>query len=160
MHARRLAVSSGAVVEGALERESSDAIETFAGVCLAPTARVVLKPSFAVTAAEIAAKVPGGEKVKISKRSTLVLDGAGIELHDVEVDGALIVRVCEGANLKIDGLRVSNDGDVFVPLGEGEGTPEERIRGYKLERKAAFEITVDEPGNYIIGEDGALLRTT
>ena len=38
-----------------------------------------------LSAAEIAAKVPGGEKVKVSARSTLVLDGAGIELHDVEV---------------------------------------------------------------------------
>ena len=163
MHARRLAASSGAAVEGALARDdrapNADGDEEYAGVTLAPTARVVLKPSFAVTAAEIAAKVPGGEKVRVSARSTLVLDGAGIELRDVEVDGALVVRACEGAKIVVDGLRVSNDGDALVALADGEGTPEEQIRGYRLERKGVFEVVADTPGNYVIGEDMALVRT-
>ena len=163
MHARRLAASSGAAVEGALTRDerapNADGDEEYAGVTLAPTARVVLKPSFAVTAAEIAAKVPGGDKVRVSARSTLVLDGAGIELRDVEVDGALVVRACEGAKIVVDGLRVSNDGDALVALADGEGTPEEQIRGYRLERKGVFEVVADTPGNYVIGEDMALVRT-
>lgn len=51
---------------------------------------VVLEPSFALTSKEMSAKFKGG---KISGRSTLVVDGAGVQIEDLELDGALVIKV-------------------------------------------------------------------
>ena len=156
MHARRLAVAGGAAIAAAETPEV-----TYQGVKLPNAgARVVLKPSFAVSAAEIASRVPGREKVRVSARSSLVLDGAGIELHDLELDGGLVVRACAGATVRVDGLRVQNDGDALVELAADDtgASAEERIRGYKREARDVLEIVADEPGDYVVGADGVLAR--
>ena len=51
---------------------------------------IVLEPSFALTSEEIGEKFKGG---KISSRSTLVVEGAGVEIEDLELDGALVIKV-------------------------------------------------------------------
>ena len=51
---------------------------------------IVLEPSFALTSEEVGEKFKGG---KISSRSTLVVDGAGVQIEDLELDGALVIKV-------------------------------------------------------------------
>mmetsp|Transcript_106208 Transcript_106208/g.307427 ORF Transcript_106208/g.307427 Transcript_106208/m.307427 type:complete len:238 (-) Transcript_106208:1384-2097(-) len=51
---------------------------------------IVLEPSFALTSEEVGEKFKGG---KISSRSTLVVEGAGVEIEDLELDGALVIKV-------------------------------------------------------------------
>jgi hypothetical protein len=47
--------------------------------------------------------------VKISKRSSLVLDG-NVTIQALDLDGALTVRVARGASLRIESLTVRNGG--------------------------------------------------
>ena len=58
--------------------------------------RVVWTPFWAVTFADVKAKVG---KLKVSQKSTLLLEGADIELKDVRVDGALVVKPAAGAKV-------------------------------------------------------------
>jgi hypothetical protein len=47
--------------------------------------------------------------VKISKRSSLVLDG-NVIIRSLDVDGTLVIRVARGATLLIEKLTVRNGG--------------------------------------------------
>ena len=58
--------------------------------------RIVWSPSWALTFAEVKAKV---EKLKVSQKSTLVLEGANITLKDVAVDGALVIKAAPGTKV-------------------------------------------------------------
>lgn len=52
--------------------------------------RIVWSPSWALTFAEVCEKLSGF--IKISQRSTLVIDGRDISLKDVTLDGTLVLR--------------------------------------------------------------------
>ena len=45
-----------------------------------------------------------------------MLEGEGLTLEKLELDGALILRAAEGARVSVRGLKVSNEGWVMVPL--------------------------------------------
>lgn len=127
------------------------------GVPVTLSPAVVLAPSFALTADDVRAKVSGGH---ITGRSALVVEGEGVTIAGLELDGALVIRACPGANVVVNGLRVQNDGWSFVPLSDEElaAAPEEiRIRGYRVDKKATMEIVVDQPGDYVVDpETGAV----
>ena len=117
-----------------------------------PGPRVVLRPSFAMTLAEVRAKIKG---VKISGNATLVLDGKNITLENVEIaDGsALVIKAADGAQVAAKNLKVENDGFELVPLTADEqsssATPEYlRLRGYRIENRAAQIAVFNEPGDY------------
>lgn len=59
---------------------------------------VVLKPSFAATSKELESKFQGGS---ISKRSTLVVEGEGVEIADLTLDGALVIKAAPGVKLAV-----------------------------------------------------------
>ena len=50
--------------------------------------------------------------------STLVLEGEGLHLEGLELDGALVIKAAPGARVSVRGLKVSNEGWVMVPLPE------------------------------------------
>ena len=58
--------------------------------------RIVWSPFWALTFADVKAKV---EKLSVSQKSTLVLEGANITLKDVTVDGALVIKAAPGAKV-------------------------------------------------------------
>ena len=60
--------------------------------------------------------------------STLVLEGEGLALEKLELDGALILRAAEGARVSVRGLKVSNDGWVMVPLPQDSSKVSEEDR--------------------------------
>ncbi|MBI9020853.1 MAG: UTP--glucose-1-phosphate uridylyltransferase [Verrucomicrobia bacterium] len=124
------------------------------GIPFTPGPRVVLRPAFAMTLAEVREKIKGG---KISGNATLVLDGKNITLENVEIAGgsALVVRACDGANVTAENLTVENGGFELVPLTDEEqtsaATPEYlKLRGYRIENRAAQIAEFKKPGEYTI----------
>mmetsp|Transcript_6451 Transcript_6451/g.11349 ORF Transcript_6451/g.11349 Transcript_6451/m.11349 type:complete len:704 (+) Transcript_6451:148-2259(+) len=150
--ARRLAEATGATVGAPVPVE-------YAGVTFELGPKVVLHPSFAVTTAQLRAKVRGA--VKVSGRSALVLEGAGVRVgqNGLDLDGALAVRAAPGVEVVLDGLVVRNAGWEFRPLtAEEERDEQMAIRGYALERRETLEIVLTEPGRYRVGPDGVVQR--
>lgn len=52
----------------------------------------------------------------LTLRSTLVLEGEGLHLEELELDGALVIEVAPQATATVRGLKVSNEGWAMVPL--------------------------------------------
>jgi UDP-sugar pyrophosphorylase len=122
------------------------------GIPVTPGPRVYLSPSFAITQEEIVAKVSGG---KISQRSSLVLEGNGIMIKNMDLDGALVINACDGAQVTVDGLTVKNKGWEFQELADDADVPETvSIRGYTMAKHETAEYFIDKPGKYVIGADG------
>jgi UDP-sugar pyrophosphorylase len=126
--------------------------EQILGVPFTPGPRVLLRPSFALTLAEVREKIRGGY---ISGDATLVLDGREISLENVEIaeGAALVVKAVEGAKVRVKDLRVRNGGFELVPLTPEEQTsaavPEYlRLRGYRIVNRSAQVYAFTEPGEY------------
>jgi UDP-sugar pyrophosphorylase len=137
--------AAGATVETADE-------ELILGIPFTPGPRVLLRPSFAMTLAEVREKIKGG---KISGQATLVLDGKDITLENVEItDGsALVVKAAAGAKVTAENLTVKNDGFEIVKLTDAEQNSSDipeylRIRGYRIETRGAKICEFIEPGEY------------
>jgi UDP-sugar pyrophosphorylase len=112
------------------------------GIPLTPGPRVILRPSFALTLADVRARISGGS---ISGEATLVLDG-DVTLENVAItDGAsLVAKAPAGESLTIKNRSVSRAGIVhdLVPLTDAEMASTEvpeylRIRGYRIEAREA-----------------------
>jgi len=112
------------------------------GIPLTPGPRVILRPSFALTLADVRARISGGS---ISGEATLVLDG-DVTLENVTIaDGAsLVAKAPAGESLTIKNRSVSRAGIVhdLVPLTDAEMASTEvpeylRIRGYRIEAREA-----------------------
>ena len=109
------------------------------GIRLADSPRVVVDPSFGVGVAAWRAKFPTPRWVSIAAGSTLVLRGRleGLSIEKLDLAGALVIEVCEGATVTVKSLVERNAGWAFVELVDGEDAPEElAIRGYRLEKRA------------------------
>ena len=103
-------------------------------------------------------RLPGGAKVSVSARSTLVLDGA-VTVHSLALDGALVVKAGPGVNVAIKECAIRNEGWAWRALAEGEAQPEAiAIRGYTAERKEAVVHEVTEPGEYELSGAGELKK--
>lgn len=124
------------------------------GIPMIPGPRVLLRPSFAMTLAEVREKISGGA---IADDATLVLDGKNIKLENVTVTpgSALVIHACDDADITVKNLTVENAGFEIVPLTDDElnsdDTPEYlRIRGYRIENRGAQVHAFTEPGEYEI----------
>jgi UDP-sugar pyrophosphorylase len=131
------------------------------GVKIPVGARVMIMPNVADSVDELVEKFNRG---RITRRSTLVLDGEGISaVRDLNLDGVLEVRIGPGVNLTIDHLTVLNSAtDSLRELPERSAAPDElNVRGYQFERINANQariIEVYEPGTYRLGASGKLER--
>lgn len=109
--------------------------ETYEGIKATLSPEVVLKPSFVACPHEYMEHFPSPEKVKISSKSSLVIDGPGyIVVESLDLDGALVINCPEGGTLIVRDQVIRNDGWVREPLGDD--SPEFlKMRGYKLVKK-------------------------
>jgi len=128
--------------------------ESICGIPFTPGPRVLLRPSFAMTLAEVRSKISGGS---ISGSASLILDGENITLDHVEITGpsALIIKAGQGARVTVKNRKVKNRGFEVVTLSAEEQnsstTPEYlRIRGYRIENRGAEIHEFPEPGDYEI----------
>ena len=126
--------------------------ELILGIPFTPGPRVLLRPSFAMTLAEVREKIKGG---KISGDATLVLDGKDITLENVEIaaGSALVIKAADRAKATVKNLKIKNDGFELVPLTADEqnssATPEYlRLRGYRIVNRYAKIYAFTKPGEY------------
>lgn len=109
-----------------------DLFESTPGIKVKGGARLVFSPDMGVTLAELATHFPNPKAVKISPRSTLVLEG-NVVIESLELDGCLVVNAVAGATATLRGLKVKNAGETFVECGTDN--PEYlKIRGYKMQK--------------------------
>lgn len=126
------------------------------GIPVTPGPRVILCPGFAITQEEVVNKIHGG---KITKRSSLVLEGQGLNIKSLVLDGALVIRAGPKCEVEVDGLVVKNEGCILEEIPEGDDVEEAvSIRGYTMAKKEVKEIVITEPGKYTIGEDGEVKK--
>jgi len=123
----------------------------FLGVPFEDGARVVLAPRFGLTVAQIRARFATPERVQISDRSTLVLEG-DVFVEQLYLDGALFVSAAPGARIVIKTLRVVNAGGVLEALeqGDADAGPAERMRGFRSRGLESLSIHAPLPGDVII----------
>lgn len=126
--------------------------ELILGIPFTPGPRVLLRPSFALTLAEVREKIKGGS---ISGDATLVLDGRDITLENVEIaaGSALVIKACDGANVTAQNLKIENSGFELVPLSAEEqnsaATPEYlRLRGYRIVNRSTAVYEFNKPGSF------------
>eukprot|EP00566_Odontella_aurita_P007124 CAMPEP_0113539968 /NCGR_PEP_ID=MMETSP0015_2-20120614/8219_1 /TAXON_ID=2838 /ORGANISM="Odontella" /LENGTH=741 /DNA_ID=CAMNT_0000439719 /DNA_START=323 /DNA_END=2548 /DNA_ORIENTATION=- /assembly_acc=CAM_ASM_000160 len=138
-----------------------DDLVPVAGIPVTPGPRIILCPGFAITQEEITNKIEGG---RITDRSSLVLEGEGLVVKNLDLDGALVVRTGHDCEVEVDGLVVRNEGYALEEIPEeGEDAddevPEEvAIRGYTMNKKEVMEIIIEEPGKYVVGKDGEVTK--
>jgi len=125
------------------------------GIPVTPGPHVILMPSFAITREDVVEKVFGG---KITNRSVLILDGRGIYLKNLSLNGTLILKTGLGVELEVDSLVVNNRGYTFEELPGNTDTQikeTDYLRGYTLKKHESMEIVIQgPPGKYKVGNDG------
>mmetsp|Transcript_26451 Transcript_26451/g.30747 ORF Transcript_26451/g.30747 Transcript_26451/m.30747 type:complete len:718 (+) Transcript_26451:241-2394(+) len=124
------------------------------GIPVTAGPRIILCPGFAITQEEVVNKIHGGS---ITQRSSLVLEGQGLVVKNLQLDGALIIRTGPECEVEIDGLTVQNKGYELEEIPEGAEVDEAvSIRGYTMSKHEAMEIVIEEPGKYYIGKGGVV----
>lgn len=124
------------------------------GIPVTPGPRIILCPGFAITQQEVVQKIEGGS---ITERSSLVLEGQGLKVKNLQLDGALIIRAGPYCEVEVDGLVVQNKGFELEEIPEDTDVDESvRIRGYTMAKHEVMEIIIEEPGKYRIGSDGVV----
>mmetsp|Transcript_13314 Transcript_13314/g.24988 ORF Transcript_13314/g.24988 Transcript_13314/m.24988 type:complete len:760 (-) Transcript_13314:3209-5488(-) len=136
---RKIMRSIGCIVEDAAE-------ETFNGISVIPGPEIVVRPSFAVCPAEYKCRFPEPSKIKISKRSSLVISG-NVVIESLDLDGALVIECEEGASGTISGLVVNNKGWEKIAENSNDSPEYVRIRGYKIKKEETKEIVFKKDGS-------------
>jgi UDP-sugar pyrophosphorylase len=140
--------------------DSDDDLVKLSGIPVTPGPRIILCPAFAVTQEEILSKARGNGS-KISQRSSLVLDGHHISIQNLDLDGALVIRAGDDTFVTVDGLKVQNKGWSLVENDSNEDYPETvSIRGYTMEKHETAEYILEEPGTFVIGQDGRVKKVS
>ncbi|MGL1901114.1 MAG: UTP--glucose-1-phosphate uridylyltransferase [Fibrobacterales bacterium] len=118
--------------------------------------QVVIKPSTALSVSEVVKKF---KQCTIASDATLVVEGSGVTLDNVTIESgaALVVRAVEGAEVEIKDLTISNNGYSIRSLSDSECAiaPESvKMRGYQFDKGDVQSIEIDEPGYYLITDEG------
>jgi len=120
---------------------------TFSGIKIIPGPEIVLKPNFVLCPADCKAKFPQPERVKISKRSSLVVNGSGIVIESLDLDGALVIECENGAAGTIRDLVVKNKGWEKVADESLSSKEYIRMRGYHLKKIETQRIIFRKDGS-------------
>mmetsp|Transcript_5001 Transcript_5001/g.7584 ORF Transcript_5001/g.7584 Transcript_5001/m.7584 type:complete len:706 (+) Transcript_5001:201-2318(+) len=129
---------------------------TVGGIPVTPGPRIILCPGFAITQEEVMNKIEGG---KITKRSSLVLEGQHLKVKNLDLDGALVIRAGPECDVTVDGLSVQNKGWELEELPKDVDVAETvAIRGYTMAKHESTEILITEPGKFFVGKDGVVQK--
>lgn len=117
--------------------------KTIRGVPVTPGPRVVIRPSFALTLADVRARIRGGS---IAGNATLVLEGDSTLEHVVVPDGATLA--VKDSSVKNQTIPVEKTSYRLVELSDAEMSSAEvpeslRIRGYRILRGAPTQTSRD-----------------
>jgi hypothetical protein len=129
----------------------------WAGVPTKQGPHIVLGVDFAPSLRALSARLPSPAAVTVSRRSTLVVQGAGdLTLESVDLDGALFLTAGPGVALTVRLGVVANKGWAFVAT-EGDGKVHgeaTQIRGYTVEQREQKVVAVTERGSWLLDDSG------
>jgi len=137
---RNILRSMGVTVQ---EREP----ETFKGVSVNFGPEIHIAHESICCPAEYREVFTNPRKVKISSRSSLVINGPGkLTIESLDLDGALVINCEMGANAVVRKLKVKNEGWKRVAVEE---TDDEIIamRGYRLEKIKSLDLNYRKEEN-------------
>ena len=135
-----------------------DSYVPMASIPVTPGPRIILCPSFGICQKDYAHHISG--PVKITQRSSLILDGHHITIKGLELDGALVIRTGDDTRVTVDGLSVTNEGWTLDELDPSVDYPEMvRIRGYTMKKRETREFNIMEPGHFIIDASGVVTKS-
>lgn len=120
--------------------------QTFQGITATIGPRIVIDPSTAMFPCQIQDCFPSPEKVKISARSTLILEG-DVKIYGLNLDGALHLIAVPGTRLSVfskPALCIRNEGHIVKPIDSLINVSEiDRMRGYVIEKKDTKVISTE-----------------
>ena len=92
------------------------------------------------------------KKLKVSRGSSLVIEGDNIAINGLSLNGALVIRATNGAKVTIKDFHVENKGWEWKPLEENStaASEEEIMRGFKVVRHETRTIEFNSPGDYVV----------
>eukprot|EP00929_Paragymnodinium_shiwhaense_P092115 TRINITY_DN5199_c0_g2_i6.p1 TRINITY_DN5199_c0_g2~~TRINITY_DN5199_c0_g2_i6.p1 ORF type:complete len:488 (+),score=139.29 TRINITY_DN5199_c0_g2_i6:40-1503(+) len=124
---------------------------SFNGITVDVEARVVWSPRWATGYKAVTDRLLPGCKVKISQRSTLILDGDVTIEGELTLDGTLIIVAKPGCEVRVKKLNVVNDGWELKPLEAGvEADEVDKIRGFVVNKLATEQRDFTELGSHVI----------
>lgn len=137
---------------------SDEDLVPVAGIPVTPGPRIILCPAFGISQEEYRDKIRG--PMKVSGRSSLVLDGHHLVLEGLDLDGALVIRAGERSHVTVQaGFSVRNRGWDLQELDPDVEYPEHvRIRGYTMNKHETAEYLIYEPGTFVITAEGELKK--
>lgn len=133
---------------------------TVLGVSATMGPLLVIHPSCAIFPCELAARFPHPEQVKITARSTLLLEG-DVTVHRLCLDGALQVQAAAGSTVCVhlpSDTWLTNTGHVLQILSPDELTAADevvRMRGYQLSCREMKSCLSSQQGAWVF--NGAAL---
>ncbi|XP_011027439.1 PREDICTED: UDP-sugar pyrophosphorylase [Populus euphratica] len=121
--------------------------EVFNGQEVEVWPRIVWKPTWGLTFADIRSKVSGS--CSITQRSTMAIKGRNIFVKDLSLDGALVIDSIDEAEVKAGGS-VQNKGWLLEKVDyKDTSVPEAiRIRGFRFRKIEQLEKQFSEPGKF------------
>ncbi|KAL9359118.1 hypothetical protein Peur_047241 [Populus x canadensis] len=121
--------------------------EVFNGQEVEVWPRIVWKPTWGLTFADIRSKVSGS--CSITQRSTMAIKGRNIFVKDLSLDGALVIDSIDEAEVKAGGS-VQNKGWLLEKVDyKDTSVPEAiRIRGFRFKKIEQLEKQFSEPGKF------------
>ncbi|KUF87155.1 hypothetical protein AM588_10001419 [Phytophthora nicotianae] len=111
--------------------------------------QIVFGSGFALSQTTLAKKFTNPSAIKLTARSTLIVEGADVTFDALDLDGAVRVVACPGANVRVKSLCVKNAGVEYESVSS-DSDPVESMRGYRLKQIEVKEFRFDTPGNYEI----------
>ncbi len=88
-------------------------------------------------------------EMEIASNSTLIVDGSHIAVYRLKLrSGTLILKGAKGVMITLDRFTVRNKGWTWKALASGEGSEEEAMRGFTVERIEEEVYEYEEPGQY------------
>lgn len=125
----------------------------FDGIKVPSRPSIVFKPNFVLFPVIYPHRFPSPEKIKVSFRSTFVINGGAtwLTIESLDLDGALVIN-CEDniyAPTIISNLEVKNRGWVKVATDDPDADEVVKMRGYKIQKVETCVITIKRDGNIV-----------
>jgi len=133
-------------------------ISSFADIPLETGPRIIVTPAVAVTSKELHDRVGKG-RISVTGTSTLVLDGAGISVESLDLDGTFILRAGPRARVTVRDAKVRNAGWCLAPAGP-DAVEEERIRGFRVikDNGVVVDLGMDAEGEFLVTGNGEVVK--
>lgn len=120
------------------------------GFTLQATPKVVLYPDFALSLNKLAKSFPNPSQIKMSSTSALIVEGDDVVIKEMDLDGALHIKVSPGTKVVFDKIQVKNNGVEFRVLEDVTSVPTwKAIRGFEVNKKDMYVSEHTTPGEIV-----------